>query len=555
MIKKYWDSLRSYYRVQRIARYMRPYMPARPRWKRLLAIQSLTEPTEKAKKILIATSTGSHWAMSGFESVLAAALRLREAHVEALLCDGILPACQECDLRLFPGDLLLKENTHPLCKTCFSPAHKMFSELTIPVLAYSEWLLEDDRIEIEMILRHTSDSEINQLSWRGIAVGEHASAGALRFFGRGNLSGEKYGVAISRQYLRAALFTTAILQHLLKINHYDAVVFHHGIYVPQGIIGDVCRQQNIPVINWHPAYRSRTYLFSHGDTYHKTMIDESCDQWENIHLDDKKDKMVMHYLESRRLGSHDWISFKHNNSFSRSDIIKLGLDPHKPIIGLLTNVMWDAQLHFRHNAFSSMQEWLFFTVDYFIRRLDLQLLIRIHPAEVSGGVPSRQGAEDEIRARFSTLPSNICIVGAHSPLDTYALMQECDTVLVYGTKMAIELPCWGLPVIVAGEAWARGKGFTIDVLSEQEFHQLLESLPLKKLLDKEKIKRARQYAYHLFFRRMIPVQFARRFSRLVPFAYDISSIDMLMPGKDKGLDVICDSILTGKPFIYEDMAC
>lgn len=549
MIKKIWKRLRRHHRIQRLARRFRPYMPARPRWRDVLNGFSFSPVDVNAKKVLVATGTGSHWAMSGFESVLAASLKIRGAQVSALLCDGVLPACQECDLRLLPTKELLKKGPAPLCTTCFKPAKAMFSELHMPVLAYGDWITEQDRTEIDALLKQTPDNALSAVHWRGVDAGEHAHAGALRYFGRGDLSAEPQGLAVARQYLHAALLATAALQNLLKAKSFDVVVFHHGIYVPQGIVGDVCRQFGVRVVNWHPAYRSSTYLFSHGDTYHKTMIDEPCSQWENMEWTADKEHEVMQYLESRRTGSQDWISFQRPNDFTRADLIKLGLDPERPTIGLLTNVMWDAQLHFRHNAFASMLDWILYTVDYFAKRRNLQLLIRVHPAEILGGVPSRQRVEDEIRARYPELPFNIGIVSAESPLDTYALMQGCDSVLVYGTKMAFELPCFGKPVIVAGEAWARGKGFTMDVSSVNEYREILDVLPLNKPLEDEQIRRARQYAYHLFYRRMIPVRFAKRFPRLVPFAYEVPSMSVLAPGADSGLDVICDGILTGNSFV------
>jgi len=552
LLKQCYSQFHSHYRVQRLLRHIRPFMPARPRWEKLLAEQPFLHFNSTSPKILFATGTGSHWSMSGFESVLAAALKIRGAEIKVLLCDGILPACQECDLRLFPKARLLKEGAQPLCGTCFKPAKKMFAELDVSVISYSEWLIKEDEIEIEEVLKKVHDNDLSKIIWRGIAVGEHAVAGTLRFFGRGDIVGEVHGKSILRQYLRASLITTAILQRLLTTHHFDRVVFHHGIYVPQGIVGDVCRQFGVAVVNWHPAYRDRSYIFSHDDTYHKTMIDEPCQIWENIDLDANKEQQVMTYLESRREGGNDWITFQRHNNFLFTQIQELNLDFSRPIIGLLTNVMWDAQLHFRHNAFNSILEWLLFTVEYFIQRRDLQLLIRIHPAEILGSVPSRQRAVDEIHARFPKLPANICIVNADTPINTYALMQHCDTVLVYGTKMAIELPCWGIPVIVAGEAWARGKGFTIDATSPNEFRQMLDALPHGVLLDEKRVKRARQYAYHLFHRRMIPVDFARRFKHFVPFAYDFSSMNALLPTVDKGLDVICNGILYGKPFIYDE---
>jgi hypothetical protein len=35
-----------------------------------------------------------------------------------------------------------------------------------------------------------------------------------------------------------------------------------------------------------------------------------------------------------------------------------------------------------------------------------------------------------------------------------------------------------------------------------------------------------------------------------PFRVDIQSLDELRPGQSNGLDVICDGILSGSPFVY-----
>lgn len=536
--------------IRRFVRLLRPYSPARPVWRKTIKSHSFPKLKKNAHKVLVATSTGSHWAMSGFESVLVAALKLRGASIETLLCDGVLPACQECDVRLFPDNRLFSEGVSPICKTCFKPAEKMFSELGVVVRRYSEFIHESQRKVLDSLVETIADKDLKKYVWSGIPVGEHAIAGALRFFGRGTLSGEKFGFSIARQFFRAALYTAAVMEKMLSQKKYDVVVFHHGIYVPQGVIGDVCRKYGVRVVNWNPAYRDRSFIFSHGDSYHKTMIEESSESCLNFEWNPDKDSVLMEYLSSRSNGSNDWISFQKHSQSETTELLKeLNIDHNRPVVGLLTNVLWDAQLHFKANAFSSMLEWIFFTIDYFSRRSDIQLLIRIHPAEVLGTVPSRQLVFEEIKIRWPTLPNNIHIVAPEDPKNTYALMKACDTVLVYGTKMSIELPCWGIPVVVAGEAWVRGKGFTTDVNSIHEYKEILSALPKRQRMKKSVIEIARRYAYYLFFRRMIPVKFAKKNGFLVPFSYNIKSLDELATNVDPGLDVICKGIILGTPFL------
>jgi hypothetical protein len=107
-----------------------------------------------------------------------------------------------------------------------------------------------------------------------------------------------------------------------------------------------------------------------------------------------------------------------------------------------------------------------------------------------------------------------------------------------------------IPVIVAGEAWIRNKGITMDASTKEEYFKILSSLPLSHRLDSHTIKRAIKYAYHFFLRRMIPLKFIKSNNGWPPYILDIKSLKELERGANKGLDVICEGIETQSPFIY-----
>ena len=90
----------------------------------------------------------------------------------------------------------------------------------------------------------------------------------------------------------------------------------------------------------------------------------------------------------------------------------------------------------------------------------------------------------------------------------------------------------------------------MDASSVEEYVQYLDQLPLGDGLAEAIIKRARKYAYHFFFRRMIPLEMTTEASNPSEFKLQVSDVNELIPGKSKGLDVICDGILTGTEFIY-----
>lgn len=531
-----------------------------PRWDQIVGQstnqwRNALDTAGSGPNILLATSVGCYFSGATIESMLGVALTLRGARVDVLLCDSALPACFACDVTWYPKTELFakKGPQNDLCKNCFVPANEMFKTLGFKVHRYSEFLRPEDEQICDGISSSIPFGEISSYIFQGVAVGEHAWAGTLRFFARATLDFEPYGEQVLRRYFKAALLTASATTRLLEKNSYESMVFHHGIYVPQGLLGEVARKQGVRVVNWNPGYRKKCFIFSHGNTYHHTMMNESTKNWEHIQWTPTIEQRLLAYLKSRWDGSEDWIWFHEHPAYDMSTISReVGVDFRKPSIGLLTSVMWDAQLHYPANAFPTMREWLVQTIEYFRRRPELQLLVRVHPAEVRGTLPSRQPVIDEIHRAHPKLPPNVFIIPPESNASTYAAMQACNAVLIYSTKTGTEIASMGIPVVVAGEAWVRNKGFTWDATSTESYFKILDGFPLKGGMRKEMIERARKYAFHFFFRRMIPLEFCEPKKGNPPYRLLLNSINQLMPGHSKGLDVICDGILNGVDFIYPD---
>jgi hypothetical protein len=504
-------------------------------------------------RVLIASNIGGHGPVSVMESTLAAALALRDADVEIVLCDAALPACLRAEYSDLPDDSVLTERRLPrtFCPTCMSRGRAMFEPLGLKVRFLSELITDEDRAEARRIADELPADQIEGYVQGGLQIGEHARAGALRYYTRGDLAAEPNGETVLRRYLEAALLSVAAYRRLLGQQRYDVAVFHHGLYVPQGLVGEVCRAQGVRVVNWVVAYRTNSFIFSHGDTYHHTLMDEPASDWEDMAWGEAQRADIAAYLKSRWRGERDWIGFHEKPEEDAAALVReLGLDPARPVIGMLSNVVWDAQLHYPANAFASLIDWAVFTIDYFARRPDLQLLLRIHPAEVRGTAPSRQPLADEIARRFPQLPPNVFVIGPESPVSTYAAMELCDSVLIYGTKTGVELTAVGIPVVVAGEAWIKAKGLTLDASSPEDYARILDRLPLKARLEPQVVERALKYAYHFFFRRMMPLGFLKKAGSGLFFTPDIASADALAEGRDAALDILCDAILDGGPFVY-----
>lgn len=514
-----------------------------------------TEATGSADRIpvLVATSTGGHHAVIPVEGMLSAALTLRGAEPHVLLCDGALPACQECDIFRYP-DVVGFLETGPQadrCARCFGGAAEMYAELGVQVHGYSEYITGEDRRAARDLAASADLSAVQSMRVNGVSIGEHAYAGALRYYARGELASEPLGEQLLRRYIEAAYLTACAASGVQQRVQPKKAVFHHGIYVPQGLVGDVMRREGVGVVNWAVAYRKQCFIFSHDDSYHRTMMSEDTSLWEDMRFGECQEQQILEYLRARWYGTSDWILVQTDGETSAERIAhELGLDLSIPTVVLLTNVIWDAQLFYESNAFPDMLDWLMETVRYFGGRPDMQLVIRIHPAETSGTLVTRQPVSDEIRAHFPELPPNVRVIGPDQKISTYALADACDAAIIYGTKTGVELAAMGIPVIVAGEAWIRDKGITLDARTADEYFSILDTLPMGERMDEHRMERARRYAYHFFMRKMIPLEFMQPTAGWPPFEIAIDRIGGLTEGTSRGLDVICDGILKGTPFVY-----
>ena len=546
--------LKRFYLLREGTRAYKSYK-GQPKWRNKLT-DTFTEKVKEGseKKVLIATGGGSYLSGVAIESMLGAALTLRGLEVHILLCDEVLPACFQSDIDWDRNERKFAEQgpSRIFCGTCFKPSAKMYESLGFTVHRISDMVQAEERLIIKKIVYELPYNQIRYYTYDGTPVGEHAYAGTLRFYAKAELS-DTYSEQVLRRYLEASITSAIAIKNLCKKISFYRALLHHGIYVPQGVFAESLMQLKIPIVTWHVAYRKETFMFSHDGTYHRTLMTEPVSNWENIEWSDKLNNETINYLNSRWFGKKDWIHFHRNTVFDKDVLYnEIGIKKEKPYVLLLTNVMWDAQLHYPNNAFSGMLDWIKHSIRWFINHPELQLVIRVHPAEVTGTLPSRQLVVEEIRNEFGDLPENIFVVGPENTISTYILAEDCNSVIIYGTKTGVELAAKGIPVIVAGEAWIRNKGVTIDVNTPLQYESVLNSLPFKDRMQESEIIRARKYAFHFFFRRMIPLTFIKaKKNNISPFQFDIKDISELEPNKNRGLDIICEGIINGSPFVYD----
>ncbi len=293
----------------------------------------------------------------------------------------------------------------------------------------------------------------------------------------------------------------AVLAYLRQ-NRPDVVIVPNGTIQELGVVYRVARHLKLPTVTYEFSdQRQRIWLAYNSEV----MRQDTSKLWEASKDQPLREDQLerMRSLMMARQRASMWENFARlwqgkpaeGGEQARQ---KLGLD-QRPVVLLATNVLGDSLTLGRQVFSKSMAEWISRTVQYFIGRPDVQLVIRIHPGEV---LTHGQSMADVVQEVLPRLPENIRLIRAKDEINTYDLMEVADVGLVYTTTVGLEMAMMGLPVIVAGKTHYRERGFTYDPDSWVAYFKLLGHIlenPPEYRLSREQVNQAWQYAYRFFF--------------------------------------------------------
>ncbi|MEK6222394.1 MAG: hypothetical protein N2D54_09100 [Chloroflexota bacterium] len=331
--------------------------------------------------------------------------------------------------------------------------------------------------------------EIEQISVRDVQYTEQLEEVSL--------DSELYKLRLARNFPLAekALFW-------LGVNKPDVIIVPNGLILEFGVFYQVGKHLGIPVVSYEfGEQRDRLWLSNEREV----MIQDTGKMWagrKEKAFDEEALQNIKALFASRK-GADLWNNFYRkwqDLPIEGEDKVKekLGLD-NRPIVMLAANVIGDSLTLGRQVFSGSMTAWLGKVLNYFAETDEVQFLLRAHPGERNLEGPGVIDVANEI---LPDTPEHFRLLGPDAPVNTYDLIKIADLGMTYTTTVGMEMAMSGLPVIVVGETHYRGKGFTMDPESWEDFEMMLaETLkaPEKLKPTEEKIQEAWHYAYRFFF--------------------------------------------------------
>jgi hypothetical protein len=444
-------------------------------------------------------------------------------------------------------------------------------DVTLLTLPYSEWHKEKDKFTQRQRVLHTKDA-LSSLS----PLIKHASLLDLKpvsvlpdilladikeislWDAQYTLMREEVNMqdpsdkALYDLRIKRNTFAAQTIYEYLQTNKPDVVLIPNGLILEMGIVFRVARHLNIDAVTYEfNDQREQIWLAQNSSIMQQDtdyLVKARC----HLPVTDEMFERVAD-LENARRGARVWGKSKRLWQYVSSQGAQetrkmLNLDS-RPVVMLAANVLGDSLTLGRDIFASSMTEWITKTVQYFAKRNDVQLVIRVHPGEKL--VPQAKSMGTVVKEALPELPNHIHVIGALDSINTYDLIEIADVGLAYTTTVGLETAMNGRPVISCGQTHYRGRGFTLDPNSWDEYYSTLEKvlsdIPAHKLNEKQ-IEFAWNYAYRFFF------EYPRPFPwRLMNFWDDLEVWSLERVFSDEGLSQFKDTFdfLVGEKFTWK----
>lgn len=483
--------------------------------------------------------------MLHLEGAIAAALRLRQHKVHAVLCDGVFSACIKREVT----DTTHVTEWQKTCSACKRACSDTLSQLGVPHSFIGDYVSERELLQARNESKKITWATVETLSYQGVSIGKNVKSAIQRYLKGHDLPTD---ANIVQEYAFSGLVSAAAARNSFRQVKPARIFMSHGVYVDWGPALHTALEVGIPVTAWMASYLPARFYFRHlEDGVHIDFHSMSNDAWRDIstiNLTAGQQKQLDEYLTDRyqRNSSFDMKHFKPYVGKTVEALARYGLDEGKPIWGILAHINWDSVSDYAPMLYDSFNEWMSDTIEIAKEISNVQWLIKVHPAEAWDNPDS--GVEALIRRKYPSLPANIRVLSAEeniSPLDFYSLVDGAVT--VYGTA-GLELAMHGKPIILAGDAHYGKKGFTYDADSRDAYKFLLQGTAGIGPLSSPQVDLAKKYAYCYFILRQIPVSVVSN-PDAKWWGFQFNKRESLLPGKDPAIDFICERVNDGNDFI------
>jgi len=506
---------------------------------RQLASQPAPQTTRRGRVLFLTFRGWSTHAV--IETVLAHALQRRGWEAVFATCGGRLPICDVMPVHAAP----------PMpCRSCSEYATGAIAAAGFQPMRLADVIDVGSAVTVARrnVAGLSSIRECEEFVAHDLRIGELVRTSVLWFLSRGTLPENPLVLRTYRDFLVSAQVVADGFEAILDRLHPDRLVALNGRFFAEAILIALATRRGIGWTTYEKGMLADTLITSvEGCASDVTMPERDVQDALRHPLTRGENSELDQYLAERRRGDatldKPWSGSSEDASAVRR---QLGFLEGRPLVAMFSNIAWDSAVAGKDLCFPSLGDWLDEGVRWAQLHPEIDMVIRLHPAEVSvTNHLTLDRMADRIARLMPRLPTNVRVVQPTSGIDSYALMDEACAGLVYTSTVGLEMAAMGKPVVVAGASHYRGRGFTLDPQSADTYWETVTrvvAVGMAADVPERTRERARRYAYAFFFRFHHPIHAVHEEGHSRPRVTLVAG-SLLNPGSDPSLDLIVADLL------------
>lgn len=494
--------------------------------------------------ILVFAPYAAHRLHTLYEGTIAQACAARGARIEYLLCDGLFP---ECDMHwdAFVG----APRPFDLCNTCQAKARSNLAEVGLECQWLGSFIPADEKERAFEWAHRLLPTELPSATFENYAVGEWVMSSVSSFFRSYPPDLQNWRtVHVYRALVYSSAVTILGLQHFLATHQVDAVMMFNGRQSVTRVALELFKMRGIRALTHErPLQQGHLNIRPNASCISLAPFRDLWQAWGDIPLSRPQLQAALGWLMDRRYGRNTvWKPFNTRLVAGTSIREQFHIAPTKRLVAMLPSSMDEIAAEPEwQGAYEDQSLWVEEVVQWAASRSEIEMIIRVHPnLSNSSGKGIALNEITYFRDLATRLPQNVHMVMPEEKLNTYALMDEADVGLTFGSTAGIEMAMLGKPVVLASRAFYE---HGIEIQTVRAKQDLVDTLdrslapPSKRAIQRE----AFRLVYHYFFRLDVPfplVSMVGWHDGQLHYA----RTEELVPGRDASLDHICNYLMYGQ---------
>ena len=485
-----------------------------------------------------------------YEETIATACKARGASVEYLLCDGLLPECdQHWDSK--------EDSSRPpdLCQRCRLQSKANLDRLGFPYQWLGEFVSDEQKLAILAWAEAVPPAELRRAFWQDSPIGEWVLSSVISYFRQYPPDiANSHVVDVYRGFLMSGAIVATGLCKYIADNAINSAILFNGRQSITRVAFEVFRQRGIPVLTHERAeyLKGHVNVRSNAGCMNPEPFKAFWSKLAQIPLNRESLDATLKWLIQRRYGANlAWIPFNKSFAVDGNLRTRLNISKSKHLWALFTSstdeVAGDPVMQ---GPYESQAAWVREVIQWVSLRDDVELIIKVHPNLAGNAYIGRATSEMQIFQQMAAaLPVNVRIVMPDELVNAYSVADEAEVGLTFGSTIGLEMAMLGKPVLVASRAIYESSSSILAVQDRELLPEMLEKC-LHASTDRKIQREAFRLAYYYIFKFELPfpaitVQDIYRAELNYINAGDLSA------GKDDSLDRICNFLISGLPLHNE----